>query len=1217
MAKQDYIIGLDLGIASVGWACVEVDIHTDKDGKEQAQPMGLIDCGVRCFAAAEEPKTGESLNAARRAARSQRRTIKRRASRMREVRKLLFKHGLLTKNEFQAAYSQNTQDKTFFKERNRKLLNAIDNAHNRHIEPIGEISQDSSPATQVQNDGTLEKAFFANVWQLRVDALRRKLERAEFAAVICHLVKHRGYLSTRKSERKDADGTLLSGLDSSDGYLGKEPKNLPFKQIGEFAVFENNQFIRDFTETEKNMLLQEETDKKAYIETQKAKSLLSIPESVQIIRKKTYKTPAEVAVYTFTNADGKPQYRNRQVPKKDKDGNIKYDKDGNPEKEGSYLHTFNRLDLANELRLIFEKQKEFGNAYATPDLCGQLYHILIDQKPALQGDALKKMWGKCSVYENEDRSPKYCYTAERFVWISKLNNLKINNKPLTEEQRLLLKELPFEQSKLTFTQVRKKLGLADNATFNLCRYVYDKNKTAEQNLADSEKATLFEAKFFHEVKKAYKDLPNEWGCLKNNPAKLDQIGEVLAFYKEDKDRRQHLGGFSKNEIEAILELNFDKSLNLSLKAIREILPLMENGLRYDEACTQVFGNHYGKSKNKQAFDKLPPIDKKDPDTPNNPVVYRTITQARKIINAIIAQYDKQPYRVHIEMGRDLGKSRDERNKIEKQNKDNREERKDAIKLFKDTFPNYAGEPKGKDILKFRLYEQQYGKCLYCQGDKPKGQCVYCGDALDTHRLFEKGYVEIDHAIPFSRSWDDSQNNKVLACGKCNQEKGNKTPYEWFNQRFGENSEEWRQFEARVNNCRFPLRKKQNILRRELDDKEFIERNINDTRYATRYLKNYLENNLAFSGSLKYTDKQGVEHFSKKVFAPQGQITSLLRNSWGFSKVREDNDRHHALDAVIVACATESMQQKLTRWHKNKENRFIDGHYYAKEPFPTPWDFFRNEINLRVFNQVEKIDTDTGEVLWEVLDIEHRDEMIDLIRQKLPDRPAELAQHEFVQPLFVSRKVHKKISGQGHLETLYSEKSTHKNKPQSGINLRGGIVANASMIRIDVFRHKKTHKNYIVPIYLHQAVNGVLPNRAIVSGKDKDTGKKKEWLEMTKEYEFIYSFCPFDLIEIKDKKNPQKRIFGYYRQCNIATGGIDVQQPEDDWVQIKKYQNKWGKKKEEINPNDTDTSKQTTLFQGVGIQNMEITKYAVDVLGRKITPIAPEERQSFDAIFDDE
>ncbi|MBR7003321.1 MAG: type II CRISPR RNA-guided endonuclease Cas9 [Neisseriaceae bacterium] len=677
----------------------------------------------------------------------------------------------------------------------------------------------------------------------------------------------------------------------------------------------------------------------------------------------------------------------------------------------------------------------------------------------------------------------------------------------------------------------------------------------------------------------------------------------MAFYKEDKDRRQHLGGFSKNEIEAILELNFDKSLNLSLKAIREILPLMENGLRYDEACTQVFGNHYGRSKNKQAHDKLPPIDKKDPDTPNNPVVYRTITQARKIINALIAQHGK-PFRVHIEMGRDLGKSRDERNKIEKRNKDNQAERERERERF---IENHGFEPKGKDILLYRLYDNQHGKCLYS------------GKPIDLEQIFEKGYVEIDHAIPFSRSWDDSQNNKVLVLGAENQNKGNKTPFEWL----GQDEQKWRDFEARVNACRFSLRKKQNILRRELDDKEFIERNINDTRYATRFLLNYIENKLSFSGSLKYTDKQGVEHFSKKVFAPQGQITSLLRNSWGFAKVREDNDRHHALDAIIVACTTESMQQKLTLWHKRKENRLIDGHYHAKEPFPTPWDFFRNEINLRVFNQVEKIDTETGEVLWEVLDIEHRDELLDLIRDKLSDRPAELAQHEFVQPLFVSRKVHKKISGQGHLETLYSEKSTHKNKPQSSIHLRGGIVANATMIRIDVFRHKKTHKNYIVPIYAHQATNGVLPNRAIVSGKDKDTGKKKEWLEMTDEYEFIYSFYPFDLIEIRDKKNPEKRIFGYYRQCNIATGGVDIQQPEDDLQKVKNYKSKFGKKKKSSDDEIVEEAenkkdkKEDAFYESVGIQNMEVTKYAVDVLGRKITPIAPEERQGFDELFHDD
>ena len=1180
MAKQDYIIGLDLGIASVGWACVKVVVHTDENGKEQAQPMGLIDCGVRCFAAAEEPKTGESLNAARRAARSQRRTIKRRASRMREVRKLLFKHGLLTKNEFQAAYCQNPKhkkdkDTTLIKERNEKLLKKIG------------IPEQQLLSGSLKNG---EQAFFSNVWQLRVKALQCKLERAEFAAVICHLVKHRGYLSTRKSERKNADAET-------------------------------------------------------------GKMLKGVTENHNLLENKEYQSPAEIAVHYFLKEHG--QMRNKQtlaykrITKGENKGQFELDtqgqkipiiKDGVHQKEGSYLHTFNRLDLENELQLIFERQKSFGNEYADKALCQKIKHILHYQKPALP-DGVEDKVGYCTFErqeltgeETEKRAPKHSYTAERFVWISKLNNLRIKEngreRPLKDEERQLLKEIVFrkltaEEIKLLklrtkeyledgiqFKHIRQLFRLPENATFNLCRYVYDKDKTTEQNLADSEKAPLFKAKFFHEVRQEYEkhSLNEEWDKLKNNPEKLDKIGKVMSFQKEDTKCKAELqDDFSDAEIDAILELNFDKFLNLSLKCMKKLLSLMEDKkdddgkyYTYDKACTKIYGNHYGRSKNKQAFDKLPPIDKKDPDTPNNPVVYRTITQARKIINALIAQHGK-PFRVHIEMGRDLGKSRKERKAIEDRQKENQAERERASNDFEELF---GFKPKGKDILLKRLYDNQHGKCLYS------------GKPIDLERIFEKGYVEIDHAIPFSRSWDDSQNNKVLVLGAENQNKGNKTPFEWF----GDDEQRWREFEARVNSCRFSLRKKQNILRRELDDKEFIERNINDTRYATRYLKNYLENNLAFSGSLKYTDKQGVEHHYKKVFAPQGQITSLLRNSWGFAKVREDNDRHHALDAIIVACTTESMQQKLTNWHKRKENRLIDGHYHAKEPFPTPWNFFRSEINLRVFNQIETIDTETGEVLWEVLDIEHRDELIAKICEKLPDRPAELSQHEFVQPMFVSRKVQKRISGQGHLETLYSEKSTHKNKPQSGVNLRGGIVANATMIRIDIFAHKKTGKNYIVPIYAHQAANGILPNRAIVSGKDKDTGKKKEWLEMTDEYEFIYSFYPFDLIEIRDKKNPEKRIFGYYRQCNIATGGVDIQQPEDDWTRIKHYQNKFGRQRKSSD-NEPDTTakdeKQTTLFQGVGIQNMLVKKYAVDVLGRKITHVEPEQRQGFDEVFNDD
>ena len=60
--KHPYGIGLDIGIASVGWAVVALN--------ENAEPYGLIRCGSRIFDKAEQPKTGDSLAAPRREARS-------------------------------------------------------------------------------------------------------------------------------------------------------------------------------------------------------------------------------------------------------------------------------------------------------------------------------------------------------------------------------------------------------------------------------------------------------------------------------------------------------------------------------------------------------------------------------------------------------------------------------------------------------------------------------------------------------------------------------------------------------------------------------------------------------------------------------------------------------------------------------------------------------------------------------------------------------------------------------------------------------------------------------------------------------------------------------------------------------------------------------------------------------------------------------------------
>lgn len=1284
MAKQDYIIGLDLGIASVGWACVKVAIHTDKNGKQQAQPIGLLDCGVRCFAAAEEPKTGESLNAARRAARSQRRTIARRASRMREVRKLLFKHGLLTKNEFQAAYSQNTQDKTFFKERNKKLLKKIGISEQQLFS--GSLNGENG----YQSDD--EKAFFTNVWQLRVEALNRLLTRAEFVAVICHLIKHRGYLSTRKSERKNADaetGKMLAGVSANE----------------------------------------------------------------KMIKAGEYQSPAEIAVYYFKKEHGqmrnKQTYAYKRITKGENKGQFELDdkgqkipiiKDGVHQKEGSYLHTFNRLDLENELKLIFERQKSFGNSFAQDNLCGQLCHLLTYQKDAGSfGDTREKV-GSCSFEPDEERAPKNCYTAERFNFIQKINNLRIKQdgqeRALNDDERRLLKDILFrkllpEEAKqmgmrkeylddgITYAQLRKLLFRlpenAENARFNIGYHLKNnmekllndalkpvkiKNKFAniskkekdnilydiehilishqgqpeqivqkmqkyqqhfseneisaiskivllseKQKLAEIEKKEkFFNAEFFYKVKEAYEkhNLLEQWESLKDNSDALDKLGSVVSLSQKDKEIEDKINSddkdlphsdyvFSQDEIKAICEeLPFKGFHHLSLECMKKLLPEMENGLRYDKACEKVYGNHYGRSKEKYEQETLPPIDKSNANVPNSPVVYRTITQARKVINAIIAKHGK-PFMVHIELTRELGKSRESREEIKDRQDKNREERQIARNqaIAELAEKQLSTTPSEKDILKFRLYKHQ--DC----------HCAYCDCELNLHRLLEQSYVEIEHILPKSRSQDDSFDNKVLACRKCNQDKTNLTPYEWFNLQYGENSEKWQNFVGRVKaNPHFSYRKKQNLLRKDLP-KEFVGRDLSETRHITRFLKNYIEKypNI-FSGSPTYMSEDGKEHSHNQVFCPQGSLTSALRASWGFSKIREENDRHHALDAIVVACATTAMQQKLTAYYQWYERRYKKDEWSKEEWekftnllqrkqenidketgeikyfFPVPRGFpewFNTEINLRVFNQVPKRD-ENGDIVrvenkiqYEPLNNPYqKEELLDALAKHLPNCPQAI--HDNVTPLFVSRMPKKGVNSSVNDDTIsqivakqkdgkytiYNKKKKSEEANKTGIEMRGGFAGNGSMIRIDVFADSKG-KNHCEPIYLSQLAD-------YYSGKPlevttDETGLPVPTDKKGKRMDFRFSLYPFDLIGMEDENG--KIEYAYYRGFDSSTGTLTLQAPDADERKSEKGKDKGQYRK------------------SVGKLGDKLQKCAIDILGKNIIKIEKEERQGFEELFKDD
>lgn len=98
MQTFHYTLGLDIGIASVGWAVLQ----NDSDG----EPIKIQNLGVRIFEKAEHPKTGESLAAPRREARSARRRLHRHRHRLQRIRWLLEKQGIMPEQDILELYQR-------------------------------------------------------------------------------------------------------------------------------------------------------------------------------------------------------------------------------------------------------------------------------------------------------------------------------------------------------------------------------------------------------------------------------------------------------------------------------------------------------------------------------------------------------------------------------------------------------------------------------------------------------------------------------------------------------------------------------------------------------------------------------------------------------------------------------------------------------------------------------------------------------------------------------------------------------------------------------------------------------------------------------------------------------------------------------------------------------------------------------------------------------
>lgn len=691
-------------------------------------------------------------------------------------------------------------------------------------------------------------------------------------------------------------------------------------------------------------------------------------------------------------------------------------------KQGSYNKAISRVDLDRELRLIFNNQKEMGNHFITEELingiCGtgdKKTGYLWMQKPALQGDQLLDMVGHCRFEREEKRAPVSTYLAERHVWLTKLINLRIKDdnsqvRGLDLSEINILKSLPYEI--LSGVKYKKIKDILIKNGFWTTGYSFIGIDYQSSKKKDPEDAVFYELKGWHKIASAISKVSEQYWeklskeTLNGHSEEYDFIASTLTIYKEDEDIRKKFAEKSiPNEvINSLLTVRFQNFSALSLKALSKIIPFMEQGLRYDESCDKAGYKHYLTSQDLITKTKfLPPLfsgrDKNGTlifnealgDIPRNPVVLRAINQTRKVVNAVIKKYGS-PSSIHIELARDLAKSFDERKKIEGAQKENRDNREKTAKEFIKIFGEIACN--GRNLEKFRLYKEQDCKSFYS------------GKKIDIQRLLEPGYVEVDHALPYSRSFDDSQTNKVLVLSKENQDKGNRTPFEYF-ESFNLN---WDEFFARVKNSKtIAFRKKEKVLMKTFDKNEdkFKDRNLNDTRYITKFVKNYIDNYLLLN----------EESTDSRCVVVAGLLTDLLRKKWGLTKNRSANDRHHALDAVVVACCSRSIVQLVGTYYRQHEIKYSPDKKEHLESeldfkpeqldFPVPWKFFRDELVAR-------------------LTIESKDELLTELKQLFPNRQD--SDLSTVRPLFVSKMCEKKGKGALHEDTI--RRQTEEQREQS-------------------------------------------------------------------------------------------------------------------------------------------------------------------------------------------
>lgn len=618
-------------------------------------------------------------------------------------------------------------------------------------------------------------------------------------------------------------------------------------------------------------------------------------------------------------------------------------------KRGVHAH---RTVVEDEFEALWTAQSEHHLTLQDEALKSKIKDTIFAQRPVFWR---KNTLGDCRFMPGEALCPKGSWLSQQRRMLEKLNNLAIaggNARPLDDEERSAILFKLQQQASMSWPGVRRALktvymqrgepGAEKRIKFNLELGGESKllGNALEAKLANILGADWPSHPHAYEIRNAvHKRL---WAA---DYGETPDKKRVLILSEEERKLRRgeaaksFITDFGVNEQQAA-EL---QALKLptgwepySISALNSFLPELEKGEKFGALVNgpdwenwrrEVFPNR--EQPTGEILNKLPsPASKEERERISqlrNPTVVRTQNELRKVVNNLISLYGK-PDRIRLEVGREVGMSKRERQEMTGGMRKAETRRGNAAK---DLRSKGILNPSRNDVEKWLLWKET------------QERCPYTGDQIGFDALFREGRYEVEHIWPRSRSFDDSLRNKTLCRKDVNIEKGNRTPFEAF----GHDEDQWSAIQVRLQGmvsakggaCMAPGKLKR-FLATEMPD-DFASRQLNDTRYAAKQILAQLK---------RLWPDMGPEA-PIKVEAVTGKVTAQLRKLWTLNNVLSDtgektraDHRHHAVDALIVACAHPGITNKLSRYWQMRDDPRV-----KKPTLMPPWDTVRADAEKAV------------------------------------------------------------------------------------------------------------------------------------------------------------------------------------------------------------------------------------------------------------------------------